>query len=148
MGGGGGGISCDCALVPNRPRIGVLVFLPTPWLRRHLPNFIPFRVSGRRPKFPFFFHFFNKTNGPLQAGLRGPLNLSRPPGPPGPPRVSGPLGAWQGLSRPIGSLWAPSLPLPGRLASGPPDTWRCSSRSTNSLGLSSSSKRGVNSCRM
>ena len=64
---------CDGkSLVPNKARIGVVVYSSHPCLRRHPPIFIHCRVSGRR-----HFSFCSRiqdANGPLRglSGARAP----------------------------------------------------------------------------
>ena len=52
------------------------VVLPTPCLRRHPPNFIPFPISGWRPKFPLS-KILNKTRGRASKGLQRPPTATK-----------------------------------------------------------------------
>ena len=162
---------------PTNQELVCWFLFPTPCLRRHPPNFIPFRVSGYSLPSGLrgFVSFW--AAGPA-GGLQTPPEPSRGSAPSskglrGPQGASGGLRALFGLGLGFGSVsrpfWAAS-PLAwqtlkhqhfqvawGGLASGPQappqqtptaqgqrgplSTWRCSSRSTNSLGLHRSSKQ-------
>ena len=118
-------------------------FFPTPCLRRHPPNFIPFRVSGKRPKFPLspiclalVRGLVSSASGALRGGLGFHGRNLRPPGASEASEASGSLVCGQdvGFGSGFRVFWPPSItPCQilnfsifqatswRRLASGPPE---------------------------